>query len=217
MNTIIDRFNKIKSNINNSNNTNKNVNIVAVSKSFSHDYIRPLIDLGHNHFGENKVQEAEEKWKNIKNNNKNVKLHMVGKLQTNKAKKAIKLFDYIHSLDNKKLADILSKSEKENNKKLSYFIQINVGNEKQKSGIQTDQASDFYKYCTNELSLNIIGLMAIPPNDGNEEKYFKSLYELNNSLGLKELSMGMSSDYLKALKFNSTFLRIGSAIFGARN
>ena len=217
MNTIIDRFNKIKSNINNSNNTNKNVNIVAVSKSFSHDYIRPLIDLGHNHFGENKVQEAEEKWKNIKNNNKNVKLHMVGKLQTNKAKKAIKLFDYIHSLDNKKLADILSKSEKENNKKLSYFIQINVGNEKQKSGIQTDQTSDFYKYCTNELSLNIIGLMAIPPNDGNEEKYFKSLYELNNSLGLKELSMGMSSDYLKALKFNSTFLRIGSAIFGARN
>ncbi len=217
MNTIIDRFNKIKFNINNSNNINKKVNIIAVSKTFSYDYIKPLIEFGHIHFGENKVQEAEKKWKNIKSNNKNIKLHMVGKLQTNKVKKAIELFDYIHSLDNQKLADTLSKNEKENNKKLNYFIQINIGNEKQKSGIPSDKIKDFYKYCTKELSLNIIGLMVLPPNDGNEEKHFKSLYELNSLLGLKELSMGMSSDYLKALKFNSTFLRIGSAIFGSRN
>ena len=215
MSTIIDRFNKIKSNINEEN-SNKRINVIAVSKTFTLEYIRPLIDIGHVHFGENKVQEAEGKWKLFLNTNKAIKLHMLGKLQSNKAKKAVELFDYIHSLDSQKLADVLSKTEKNLNKNLYYFIQVNVGMEKQKSGIPPNEIDDFYNYCSKEMKLNVIGLMAIPPNDGKEEKHFKFLNESNMSLGLKDLSIGMSSDYKKALNFNATFLRIGTEIFGER-
>ena len=215
MNTIIDRSNKIKSYISNESN-NKKANIVAVSKTFNFEHIQPLIDSGHIHFGENKVQEAEFKWKSFLEKNKQIKLHMVGKLQSNKAKKAVKLFHYIHSLDNQKLADTLSKSEQDFNKRLYYFIQVNVGMENQKSGILPAQIKEFYNYCTKKLNLNVIGLMAIPPNDGKEEKHFKLLHESNISLGLKDLSIGMSGDYKKALNFNATFLRIGTAIFGKR-
>ena len=215
MSTIVDRFNKIKSKIKeiDENQTSK---IVAISKTFSLDHIKPLIDYGHIHFGENKVQEAEVKWKEIKKYD-NLKLHMVGKLQSNKAKKAVEIFDYIHSLDNQKLADVLSKSQKAINKSLNYFIQVNIGNEQQKSGIAYNEVDAFYNYCTKEKNMNILGLMAIPPNDNNTEKYFKSLSELNASLGLKELSMGMSSDYLIAINYKATFLRIGSLIFGERS
>ena len=174
MNTIIDRFNNIKSNINEKN-SNKRINVIAVSKTFTLEYIRPLIDIGHVHFGENKVQEAEGKWKLFLNTNKAIKLHMLGKLQSNKAKKAVELFDYIHSLDSQKLADVLSKTEKNLNKNLYYFIQVNVGMEKQKSGIPPNEIDDFYNYCSKEMKLNVIGLMAIPPNDGKEEKHFNYL------------------------------------------
>tara|TARA_B100000029_G_scaffold254717_1_gene251524 strand:+ start:1575 stop:2246 length:672 start_codon:yes stop_codon:yes gene_type:complete len=191
--------------------------IVCVSKTFSIDVLWPLINHGHFHFGENKVQEAEKKWRKIKEENSNLKLHMVGKLQSNKAKKAVQLFDFIHSLDNIKLADVLKKGEVELNKKLSYFIQINVGDESQKAGIPLDSAKDFLKYCSNEIKLNVIGLMIIPPNDNNPDKYFEKVSKLNSNLGLKHLSMGMSSDYEVAVKFGSTFLRIGSAILGERN
>tara|TARA_B100000686_G_scaffold94363_1_gene100827 strand:- start:451 stop:1119 length:669 start_codon:yes stop_codon:yes gene_type:complete len=191
--------------------------IICVSKTFSIDHLKPLIDHGHVHFGENKVQEAEEKWSRIKRENSNLKLHMVGKLQSNKAKKAVQLFDFIHSLDNLKLADVLRKREIELNKKLSYFIEINIGDESQKSGISPDDAKDFLKYCTKEINLNVIGLMVIPPNDNNPNKYFEKISKLNSNLGLEHLSMGMSSDYEMAVKFNSTFLRIGSAILGERN
>jgi len=211
MNIIIERFNKIKSNI------DQNVEIVAISKTFPIDHIKPLIDHGHRHFGENKVQEAEAKWKSIKSEIKDLNLHMVGKLQTNKAKKAVEVFDYIHSLDSQKLADNLSKFEIQLKKKRKYFIQVNVGKEKQKSGIDPDQLDSFYNYCINEKNLNIIGLMTIPPNDGNAEKYFKYLYETNAALGLEHLSMGMSADYKKAIEFKTTFVRIGSLIFGERS
>ena len=190
--------------------------IIAVSKTFSMNEILPLINHGHKHFGENKVQEADAKWKTVKKSNINIKLHMLGKLQSNKAKKAVELFDYIHSLDNQKLADTLSKAENDFNKKLNYFIQVNLGQETQKSGINVNELDNFYNYCVKEKKLNVIGLMAIPPNDGNQKKYFKYLYEINASLGLKELSMGMSADYLDAVKYNATFLRIGSSIFGER-
>tara|TARA_B110001450_G_scaffold209840_1_gene200874 strand:- start:22 stop:660 length:639 start_codon:yes stop_codon:yes gene_type:complete len=209
--SIINNFNKIKSNIN-----NKNVKIIAVSKTFTIEHIKPLIDHGHLHFGENKVQEADSKWSLLKKDNKEIKLHLIGKLQSNKAKKAVELFDYIHSLDNKKLADMLSKNEKILNKNLKYFIQVNIGNENQKSGITFAQLDTFYTYCTKEKNLNVIGLMAIPPNDNNTKKYFQYLYETNTSLGLSELSMGMSSDYKLALEYHSTYLRIGSLIFGSR-
>jgi len=198
------------------NNLNK-PEIICVSKTFSIDRLKPLINHGHFHFGENKVQEAEEKWSKIKKENLNLKLHMVGRLQSNKAKKAVQLFDFIHSLDNTKLADTLSKRELELNKKLSYFIQINIGNESQKSGISSESAKDFLKYCTKEINLNVIGLMVIPPNDNNPSKYFEKISKLNSNLGLEHLSMGMSSDYEAAVKFNSTFLRIGSGILGERN
>ena len=215
MSIIIDRFNKIKSNINKLKDI-KFINIIAVSKTFSIDHIKPLIHIGHIHFGENKVQEADGKWKTVKKSNINIKLHMLGKLQSNKAKKAVELFDYIHSLDNQKLADTLSKAENDFNKKLNYFIQVNLGQETQKSGINVNELDNFYNYCVKEKKLNVIGLMVIPPNDGNQKKYFKYLYEINASLGLKELSMGMSADYLDAVKYNATFLRIGSSIFGER-
>tara|TARA_Y100001970_G_scaffold268208_1_gene359163 strand:- start:12744 stop:13403 length:660 start_codon:yes stop_codon:yes gene_type:complete len=218
MNIVLDRTKKIQEDIlKNAPASLQKTNIIAVSKTFDINFIKPLIETGHIHFGENKVQEAEKKWKYVKEKNKNIKLHMVGKLQTNKVKKAIKLFDYIHSLDSKKLAETLKKCENENNKSLSYFIQVNFGNEDQKSGVEVNQLESFFKYCKNEINLNVIGLMCLPPLNSNVEKYFYKMRELNSNLGLKELSMGMSSDYLSAIKFGSTFVRIGSAIFGERN
>ena len=216
MSTIVDRFEKIKSNIA-SLKSDKPVNIIAVSKTFTLEHIKPLINHGHNHFGENKVQEALAKWSDQKKENHNLKLHMIGKLQSNKAKDAVRLFDYIHSVDNQKLADGLSKHQNNFNKNLKYFIQVNLGNEIQKSGIPVSELDAFYNYCSNEINLNIIGLMIIPPLDNNAEKYFKSLNELNKSLALENLSMGMSADYLEAIKNGSNFVRIGSSIFGARS
>ena len=191
--------------------------IIAVSKTFPLSDIMPLIKYGQIDFGENKIQEALDKWIIIKKEFPNIKLHMIGKLQSNKAKNAVQLFDVIHSLDNQKLADVLSKNEKNLNKKINYFIQVNVGQEVQKSGIPYNLVDQFYDYCSKELNLNILGLMAIPPADDNEDKHFKLLNETNTSLGLNELSMGMSSDYQIALKHKATFLRIGSAIFGNRS
>tara|TARA_E500000331_G_scaffold344475_1_gene380783 strand:- start:137 stop:787 length:651 start_codon:yes stop_codon:yes gene_type:complete len=216
MSIIVERYNKIKSNIEKiSNNTSRT--IVAVSKTFSLDHIMPLIDHGHIHYGENKVQEAESKWSEIKNRKKDLKLHMVGKLQSNKAKKAIQIFDYIHSLDNQKLADVLAKNQSILNKSIKYFIQVNLGNETQKSGISYNEVDSFYNYCVKEKKMNVIGLMAIPPNDNRPEEYFKIISELNDTLGLKELSIGMSSDYMEATNYKSTYLRIGSSIFGDRS
>ena len=216
MSTIIERFNKIKLNIASAKPT-QNVSIIAVSKTFPLEKIKPLIDYGHEHFGENKVQEAIAKWLEIKKKNDDVKLHMIGKLQSNKAKDAVKLFDYIHSLDSQKLADVLAKHQITLNKKLNYFIQVNIGNEIQKSGIPVGEVDQFYNYCKNEINLNILGLMVIPPNDNKPEKYFRSLNELNKSLALQELSMGMSADYIEAVKLGSTFIRVGSSIFGERS
>ena len=209
---IINRFENIKSIINNS-----NIKIIAVSKTFSYDLISPLVSHGHLHYGENKVQEAQSKWAEIKKIRPNINLHMIGKLQSNKAKDAVKLFDYIHSLDNQKLANTLAKHENILGRKLKYFIQVNIDNETQKSGIGINLLDDFYYYCVKEIKLNIIGLMVIPPNDGKEPIIFKKLMELNKSLGLKELSMGMSLDYKIALDYGTTFVRIGSAIFGKRS
>ena len=216
MSTIVDRFEKIKLKIN-SLNPIKPVNIIAVSKTFDLDYIKPLLDHGHIHFGENKVQEALAKWSNFKKVNKNLKLHMIGKLQSNKSKDAVKLFDYIHSVDNKKLADTLAKHQINLNRNLKYFIQVNIGNEIQKSGIPVNELDGFYNYCVNEINLDIVGLMIIPPNDQDTNKYFKSLSELNKSLALENLSMGMSADYINAVKHGSNFIRVGSSIFGSRS
>ena len=216
MSIIVERFNKIKSNIV-SLKTIKPVNIIAVSKTFPLEHIYPLIEHGHVHYGENKVQEALAKWSGQKKNNQNLKLHMIGKLQSNKAKDAVKIFDYIHSLDSKKLADALAKQQRNLNKKIEYFIQVNIGNEIQKSGIPVSDLDPFYNYCVNEINLKISGLMVIPPNDNNSDKYFKSVNELNKSLALENLSMGMSSDYTDAIKHGATFVRIGSSIFGARS
>ena len=212
MNSLINNFEQVKTLIN-----NNKVNIIAVSKTFQYEYIKPLVDYGHKHFGENKVQEAMIKWSKVKDQIPEINLHMIGRLQSNKAKDAIKLFDYIHSLDSPKLANILSKFEQSLNLKRKYFIQINIKNEKQKSGIKIEQVDEFYNYCTKTLKLNIVGLMAIPPVDGNQSNYFKLLMQLNESLGLLELSMGMSEDFKEALKYKTTFVRIGSAIFGKRN
>jgi len=216
MDTIVDRFEKIKSKIA-SLSPDKPVNIIAVSKTFTLEHIMPLIDHGHSHFGENKVQEALTKWTDQRKVNQNLKLHMIGKLQSNKAKDAVRLFDYIHSLDNQKLADTLAKHQNNLNKRLKYFIQVNIGNEIQKSGIPVSELDAFYNYCVNEINLKIIGLMVIPPVDQEADKYFKSLNTLNKSLALENLSMGMSADYLEAIKNGSTFVRIGSSIFGSRS
>ena len=215
MNTIVDSLEKIKLKIS-SLKPVKPVNIIAVSKTFTSDYIKPLVDHGHLDFGENKVQEATTKWLGLKKENPNLRLHMIGKLQSNKAKDAVKLFDYIHSVDNQKLADALSKHQLNLNKNLNYFIQVNIGNEIQKSGIPVGELEAFYNYCINEIKLNILGLMIIPPVQENAEKYFKSLSELNKSLALEHTSMGMSADYIEAVKHGSTFVRIGSSIFGSR-
>ena len=190
--------------------------IIVVSKTFTLEKIKPLIDSGHAHFGENKIQEAELKWSEIKNLNNNLKLHMVGSLQSNKAKKAVKLFDFIHSLDNEKLAIKISQSEKELNKKIKLFIQVNLGDEKQKSGVSLKHLSDFYSYCSKDLLLDVIGLMCIPPMNFNSEKYFKILKDEVDKLNLKELSMGMSSDFENAIINGSSYLRLGTAILGER-
>ena len=190
--------------------------IIAVSKTFKIDKILPLIDYGHTDFGENKVQEALEKWTEIKNINSDLKLHLVGKLQTNKVKFALKLFDYIHSLDSEKLAKKISEEQIKQNLKPKIFIQINIGNEQQKSGILKNDLIEFYDF-SKRLGLNIIGTMCIPPFEENSSKYFSEMYELNKKLDLTEISMGMSSDYLNAIEFKSTYLRIGSNIFGQRS
>ena len=216
MNTIIERLNKIKLNIASAK-PKKPVNIIAVSKTFPIEHITPLVDQGHVHFGENKVQEAIAKWSDKKKQYPNLKLHMIGKLQSNKAKDAVKIFDYIHSLDNQKLADTLSKNQSNINRKLKYFIQVNIGNEIQKSGVPVSELDPFYNYCINEANLEVTGLMIIPPNDNNTEKYFESLNEINKSLALENLSMGMSADFINAIKHGSTFVRIGSSIFGPRS
>ena len=196
---------------------NKSVKIIAVSKTFQMDKILPLVDNGHIHFGENKVQEATNKWSVIKSKNINLKLHMVGQLQTNKVKNVIPLFDYIHSLDSLKLAKKISSEQKKINRNLKIFIQVNIGEEKQKGGMDSKEVNDFYKICSTELNLNIIGLMCIPPKECNLDTHFNLMKELNASLGLKELSMGMSSDYMDAIKYGSTYVRIGSRIFGSRD
>ncbi len=216
MNNIIESFEKINSNIRKLSLKQK-INIVAVSKTFSLEHIKPLIEHGHDHYGENRVQEAVTKWSELKSNNSKLKLHLIGKLQTNKAKDAIRLFDYIHSVDSQKLADVLSKHQTNLDKRLKYFIQVNIGNEIQKSGIHVNEVESFYNYCVNNARLDILGLMVIPPNDNDTKKYFKSLSELNKSLALPELSMGMSSDYIDAIKYGATFVRIGSSIFGSRS
>ena len=194
-----------------------NTKIIAVSKTFPIDKILPLIEHGHTDFGENKVQEAIEKWTDIKKKYHSIKLHMIGKLQTNKVKFAINIFDYIHSLDNFKLAKKISDEQKKNNKKPKIFIQINIGNESQKSGINSNELNEFYNNCINDLNLDILGIMCLPPNDNKGEYYFKKMSELIQSISVNELSMGMSNDYLEAFKSGATFLRIGSNIFGNRN
>ena len=190
--------------------------IIAVSKTFTMLDIIPLIKHGHVNFGENKIQEAMDKWSSIKNEDTNIKLHMIGKLQSNKVKNALSLFDYIHSLDSLKLAKKISEEQIKIKKKLKIFIQINIGNEHQKSGIKIDNLSSFYQTCINDLGLDIIGLMCLPPNILDNSKYFEEMNKAAKSLSLKELSMGMSSDYLNAVKHNATYVRIGSKIFGER-
>ena len=211
---LIDIENKIKSNQNNLN-IKQLPKIIAVSKTFSIDKIQPLINHGHLHFGENKVQEAIEKWTDIKKNSPEIQLHMIGKLQSNKVKFAIKLFDFIHSVDNKKLMKKISDEQKKLNKKIQVFLQVNIGNESQKSGIEEDNIQDFINY-SEELNLNLLGLMCIPPADKDPIIFFEKMNTLNKKFGFKELSMGMSSDYLKAVENFSTYLRIGSSIFGQR-
>jgi pyridoxal phosphate enzyme (YggS family) len=196
---------------------NSNTEIIAVSKSFISSKIMPLIEYGHIHYGENKVQEAQNKWKEILPNFKNIKLHMIGKLQTNKVKQAINLFDYIHSVDSIKLAQKISIEQKKINKKLKIFIQINIGKEKQKNGILEEDLLDFHQYLVNDLKIDVIGLMCIPPIEAESAKVFEKMKNLNQKVGLKNLSMGMSSDYLDAAKNGSTHVRVGSKIFGLRN
>jgi len=190
--------------------------IIAVTKTFSVDKIVPLLKKGHLHYGENKMQESELKWINLKKNYNNLQLHMIGKLQSNKAKKAVKLFDYIHSLDNAKLASKINQYESELNKKVKIFIQVNVAEESQKSGVILNNLNNFYNYCTKELSLNVIGLMCIPPTNSESDKYFDILNKKAQELNLIHLSMGMSADYEQAILRGSTFLRLGTAIFGER-
>jgi len=213
-NEIINNFTEIKRSLKD---LNEKTTIIAVSKTFKIGHIRPLIDHGHNHFGENKVQEALLKWELEKKNNSNLKLHLIGKLQTNKVKFVVGLFDYVHSLDNIKLAKKLSEEEQKKNIYLKYFIQVNIGNEDQKSGISEENLRTFYLDCTNKYKLNVVGLMCIPPNDNKQNIYFTKMKDLKNELNLKELSMGMSSDYIEAIKNESTFIRVGSKIFGERS
>ena len=193
-----------------------NPKIVAVSKTFKIDKIQPLIDHGHIHYGENKVQEAIEKWTELKKNNSKIRLHMIGKLQTNKVKFAVKIFDYIHSVDNKKLAKKIADEQKKINKKIKVFLQINIGDEDQKSGINKAEANQLVTYC-KEIGLNLIGLMCIPPANIDPANYFEEMNKLNDSFGFVDLSMGMSADYLAATKHFATYVRVGSSIFGNRS
>jgi pyridoxal phosphate enzyme (YggS family) len=194
----------------------KTPQIIAVSKTFRMEHILPLVNYGHLHFGENKVQEAIEKWTKVKDQNQNIKLHFIGKLQTNKVKIAVKIFDYIHSVDNEKLATKIAAEQIKQNKKIKVFIQINIGNEDQKSGFKKENVSEFYKFCKN-LNLDVIGTMCIPPKQKNYQNYFLEMNKINTQLNLTELSMGMSEDYMEAAQHNSTFIRIGSKIFGQRD
>lgn len=214
VNNLIGIENKL--NVAQTGNNKRKPKIIAVSKTFSVEDIKPLIIHGHKNFGENKIQEAVNKWTEIKNNFNEVKLHMLGKIQTNKVKFLIPLFDYLHSLDNLKLAEKISKEELKKNKKIKIFIQVNLGSEKQKSGIDLKDLESFYKECSLNLNLDIIGLMCLPPVEKSPEKYFLQLRESANIIGLKELSMGMSNDFEIAANNGSTFVRIGSKIFGKR-
>ena len=212
---LIEINNKIKSKINSLSLDQYNPKVIAVSKTFKEEDILPLLDYGHFDFGENKVQEASLKWPKLKEKYKNVKLHMLGKLQTNKVKFAVDIFDYIHSLDNLKLANKLASEIHKKNKKVKMFIQINLGGEKQKSGIEPNDLEVFYKNCLS-LKLDIVGTMCIPPDEQDPKLFFKELLNLNNKIKLPEISMGMTNDYLDALEYGSTYLRIGTGIFGRR-
>jgi len=212
---ILKNFNNILVQIKNISNEKK-VNLIAISKTFNLDYIRPILDSGHIHFGENRVNEALLKWSNEKKINPNIKIHLVGKLQSNKIKDALQIFSYIHSLDTEKLALLLDKEEKKNNIKVKYFIQVNFGNEVQKSGVSLNKLTEFISFCRINTSLDIVGLMCIPPLNENASEYFKVLKNLAVKNSFSELSMGMSGDYLSAVQNGSTFVRIGSAIFGDR-
>ena len=215
INNFLDTQNTLKVKLDEFNYYNYSPKIIAISKTFSIDHILPLVNYGHLDFGENKVQEALDKWTEIKKKNTNINLHLVGRLQTNKVKHALKIFDFIHSLDSQKLACKIADEQIKHNKKPKIFIQVNIGNEDQKSGISKDNLVDFYKFCKN-LNLDIIGTMCIPPNDDYTEKYFSEMSDLNKKLNLKELSMGMSGDYLEAIRHNATYVRVGSKIFGTR-
>jgi len=198
-------------------NVNDQVEIIAVSKTFAAEQILPLIDLGHIHFGENKIQEALNKWSTLKSKYPSLKLHMLGKIQTNKAKYLLPLFDYIHSLDNYKLAEKIADQEEKKGKKLSIFIQVNLGEENQKNGVMAEDLEKFYLQCSSQLNLNIIGLMCLPPIKDEPTKHFLKLHNLAKNLGIANLSMGMSNDYKEAVKSGSTFIRVGSRLFGSRN
>ena len=208
---------EIQSKITKLNYQSYNPQIIAICKTFPISDVIPLINHGHVHFGENKVQESISKWTDIKNDFKNIKLHMVGKLQTNKIKYVLPLFDYIHSLDNIKLAEKISNEQQKINKKIKIFIQVNIGKESQKSGILEENLFSFYEKCKNDFGLQIEGLMCIPPNDNKSEIYFSKMRKLSEKINLPELSMGMSDDYLKACEYKTTFFRIGSKIFGKRS
>jgi pyridoxal phosphate enzyme (YggS family) len=211
---ILKNYNQV---LNNINNISKNVILIVVSKTFLISHIKPIVDVGHIHFGENRVQESIAKWSDLLKINHNLRLHLIGKLQTNKVVDAINHFSFIHSLDSEKLALKISIEEKNFNKKLNYFIQINIGQEKQKTGISIQDSSKFINFCKNELKINVIGLMCLPPAKEDPNKYFLNLKKIANENMLSNLSMGMSNDYLEAVKCGSNYLRIGSAILGERN
>ena len=220
MHTTLEKLKRVKNKVNeiiSRKQLKTNPKVIVVTKTFPLNKIIPLLENGHIHYGENKIQEAENKWIDTKNRYKNLQLHMIGKLQTNKAKKAVKLFNYIHSLDDDRLALKLSHHEKELNKKVKLFIQVNLAEEPQKSGIMFNDLNNFYNYCTKDLSLNVIGLMCMPPVDSNSQEYFKKLKKAAQQLNLEDLSMGMSSDYEQAILSGSTYLRLGTTILGERN
>ena len=220
MHTVVDRLKFIRNKVNEitiKKQLKTSPTIIAVCKTFPISSIIPLLDTGHIHYGENKIQEAEKKWLGIKKKYNNLQLHMLGRLQSNKVKKAVLLFDYIHSLDNEKLAIKISECEKNLNKKTKIFIQVNIADEISKVGILSKDLHNFYIYCIKKLSLNIIGLMCLPPFNSDSNKYFQMLNKTSTTLNIKELSMGMSGDYEQAILNGSTFLRLGTAIFGERN
>lgn len=212
---IVKNFNLLLDEIKNI--TNEKINLIAVTKNLNLDYIKPLINIGHIHFGENRVQEAITKWSLEKKLKPQIQIHLIGRLQSNKVKDALNIFDYIHSLDSKKLAILLNEEEEKKKIKIKYFIQVNIGLEKQKSGVMLDELEDFINFCRSQTKLNIIGLMCIPPLNGNSSHYFETLRSLAKKNNLAQLSMGMSGDYIEAIKCGSTFLRVGSKIFGERS